>query len=125
MDPAPMQDGAEAYRELLTKGLGRDEVSGGGRRHVVTYRDTVPAGVSNNAQLPIEGRKGAALRIYTGPVPREARVRFVAGLAEREDCQEAAFDVWLNDVGCTPAARQAESGELPGVDRARGLSTVP
>ncbi|MDZ4857970.1 MAG: family 10 glycosylhydrolase [Candidatus Hydrogenedentes bacterium] len=80
LDPAPMVDGMGAYRELLEKGLDAELVKNSPRRYVVTYRDTVPAGVSNNAQLPADVENKPTLRIYTGPANEGASADLVLGL---------------------------------------------
>ena len=118
MDPAPMHGGPEAYRALLDKGLGLDVVARAQRRHVVCYRDTVPDGVSNGVALPVEGRNGGTFRIYTGPVPEDGRVLFVAGLAGRAEAAQAEFDVSLNDKQCKPIADFDNPVQFPGAARA-------
>lgn len=118
MDPEPMQGGPGTYRLLLEKGLGLEETTHNPRRHPVTYRDTVPSGVSNNAQLPVEGFKGGECKIYIGPAPKAGQASFVMGLAEGEDNAAAAFDVSVNGTPCTPGAEVPAKPVLPGVARA-------
>ena len=118
MDPAPMHGGPEAYRTLLEKGLGLEVVTSAPRRHVVTYRDTVPPGFPNGVVLPADGHKGGAFRIYTGPAPREGRVLFVAGLAARDAVADAGFDVSLNGEACKSVEDLENAGQLPGAVRA-------
>ncbi len=91
MDPAPMTGEPEDYRTLLEDGLARDAVDHQPRRHVVTYRDTVPASVSNNAQLPKPAREVNEFRIYSGPVP-ELRYRD-AGRRTRSSRRRRGYDV--------------------------------
>lgn len=118
MDRAPMQGGPEAYRTLLEKGLGMEEVTGMPRRHPVTYRDTVPAGVPNNAALPVTGFKGGEFRIYIGPAPAEGKAAFVAGLGGDAVSDAASFSVQVNGAACAPAADPVNTPTLPGVTRA-------
>ena len=118
MDPAPLQGGAEAYRVLLEQGLSFDTVTPLPRRHVVTYRDTVPAGMSNGALLPVDGHKGGTFRVYTGAIPRKGRVICRMGLAGGEKVGEAVFDVFLNDAPCEPVGDHAHPEDFPGAARA-------
>jgi len=118
MDPGPMPGGPQAYRELLEKGLGLDVVTQAPRRHVVGFRDTVPPGMPNDAALPVDGFKGGVLRIYTGAKPDNGRVVFVAGLAEREDVQNAAFEISLNGKPCKPSTDLADASRCPAAARA-------
>jgi hypothetical protein len=119
MDPAPMTGGPEAYRALLEKGLALDVVTKEPRRHIVTYRDTVPEGVSNNVRLPVEGPVGATLQIHTGPAaPKTGKVSLVAGLAQRDGMAEAVFDTVLNGKAGLAAADVAAPEQFPGAVRA-------
>jgi hypothetical protein len=118
MDPNPIQGGPEAYRILLEKGLGLDVVTHAPRRHVVTYHDTVPAGMSNGAVLPIDGHKGGALRLYIGPAPKNGQVLFIAGLAARDHVGDAAFGVSLNGKPCKAIADCEPASQFPNSVRA-------
>ena len=118
MDAEPMQGGPGTYRTLLEKGLGLDEVTRMPRRYPVTYRDTAPPGMSNNAALPVDGFKGGACRIYIGPAPKTGKVTFVAGLAQKDGVDKAEFDASINDAACKPAADAAAPPSLPSVVRA-------
>lgn len=118
MDPAPMQGGVEAYRTLLEQGLGMDEVTSQPRRHVITYRDTVPAGVSADVVLPANTQDNPTFRFYIGPAPKIGSVTFLAGLAEGEGVGEAAFDVTFNGQPCSVAEDHAEPAQFPGAVRA-------
>ena len=118
MDPDPIQGGKEAYRTLLEKGLSLDAVTQAPRRHVVTYRDTVPPGVSNNAALPVDGRKGGTFRIYIGPAPKKCRVEFVAGLSARDNTAKAKFEAVVNDKACAPLADADHPDLFTGAARA-------
>jgi hypothetical protein len=118
MDPEPMQGGPGTYRTLLEKGLALNEVTKQPRRHLVTYRDTVPPGFPNNAALPVLGFKGGEFRIYIGPAPNAGTVTFVAGLAERDGAGQAEFEVRIGDAACTPKPDVTPPPNLPGVVRA-------
>ena len=103
MDPEPMKGPPGTYRALLEKGLALDEATRSPRRHPVTYRDTVPPGVSNNAALPVNARNGGRFQIHIGPAPRTGRVIFMAGLAQKEGVATARFEVAINGKPCRPA----------------------
>jgi hypothetical protein len=118
MDPDPIQGGRAAYRTLLEKGLDLGEVTRAARRHPVTYRDTVPAGMSNNAALPVAGRTGGVFRIYIGPAPKQGRALFVAGLAAGDGVEKAEFDVTVNEKSCPAATDYASPEQFPGTKRA-------
>jgi hypothetical protein len=118
MDPNPIQGGPEAYRTLLEKGLGLDVAAHAPRRHVVTYRDTVPPGMSNGAVLPIDGHKGGAWRLYVGPAPKNGRVLFIAGLAARDHVVGAGFEVSLNGKPCKAIADCEPASQFPNSVRA-------
>jgi hypothetical protein len=117
MDPDPMQGPKGSYRELLEKGLSLEAATHAPRRHVVTFRDTVPPGMSNGAQLPIDGLKGGELRIYIGPAPKAGKAIYVAGLAKNDDVAKAAFDVSINGKPCVTAP-DADCGIIPNAARA-------
>ena len=119
MDKAPMRGGSEGeYRALLEEGLDLGVVTTKPRRHVVTYRDTVPPGMSDNAQLPAAGYSGRVFRIYIGPAPQEGAATFLAGLAAGDGVGAATFDVDVNGAACSLAADHAQPGQFPGVARA-------
>jgi len=118
MDPAPMQGGPETYRQLIEEGLALNVVTARPRRHVVTYRDTVPAGVSNNTQLPAAMHQNPTFHIYTGPTPEKASVVFLVGLADGEGVADATFSAMLNGKACTAIEDAADVSAFPGVTRA-------
>jgi len=122
MDPAPMHGGPAAYRALLEQGLGLEVVTKAPRRHVISFRDTVPPGMSNGALLPVSGPTDGTFPIYIGPAPKEGRALFVAGLAERDDVAKATFDVSVNAKPCTPVADLENPGQFPGAARAVGFA---
>ncbi|HPC15320.1 MAG TPA: hypothetical protein P5318_04040 [Candidatus Hydrogenedentes bacterium] len=117
MDPAPMVGGPEAYRTLLNEGLGKEAVAKRPRRHVVTYRDTVPPGMSNGAQLPRKASETPSFRIYTGPVPEKGRVTFLVGLAPLEGAADIRFDATINDIACAAMPDLESLDKYPGVVR--------
>ena len=118
MDKEPMSGGPGTYRTLLEKGVGLEAVTAAPRRHPVTYRDTVAPGMSSDVVLPVEGRKGATFRIYSGPAPTQGRVTFNAGLSKRDAVEKATFDVILNDASCKPIADLEHPEQFPGAVRA-------
>ncbi len=95
MDPAPILGGVEAYRTLLEKGLSPEFVNTQPRRYIVTYRDTVPPGVSNNAQLPADIRRSLKpetnaptvantikFQLYVPKLDESAKASLYVGFAE-------------------------------------------
>lgn len=85
------------YQVLLRDGLSRKAVLAAPRRHPLCYRDTVPAGFPDGAQLPVEARDGGSFRIPLGPKPEGGRVWAIAGLAQRAGVADAKFEAALND----------------------------
>lgn len=118
MDPAPMTGGQAAYRTLLQEGLGLEAVSKKPRRHVVTYRDTVAPGMSNDVRLPVDGFKGGAFRIHIGPKPEQADSFVVVGLAQSDSMARCRLEVTLNGQVCAPASDLDDLSPLSGVARA-------
>lgn len=90
--PVPESD----YSRLLREGLSRQAVLKAARRHPVCYRDTVPAGFPNGAQLPVDAQRGAVFRIHLGPKPDSGKVWAIAGLAQRGGGVEATYEAHLN-----------------------------
>lgn len=118
MDPAPMPGGVEAYRMLVEQGLGVDVSWRQPRRHIVSFRDTIPAGFPDGAQLPARGLANPEFRLYTGPVPAKGTVVFLAGLSQQDGVAEATFEGFLNDAPCTIMPDHATPAEFPGAVRA-------
>lgn len=118
LDPAPMTGGKEAYRALLESGLSRAEVKKKPRRHVVTYRDTVAPGISNDVRLPVDGFKGGTFRIHIGPKPKKAEVFVVMGSAQAETMARSRFEVTINGQSCAAASDLTDLSTLSGVTRA-------
>jgi hypothetical protein len=118
MDPAPMADGVDGYRRLIEEGLAEPALAGKPRRHVVTYRDTVPASVSNNAQLPRPAGEASEFRIHTGPIPENGAAILIVGLAEADAIDDVVLRVTANEAPCDPAADIAATAIMAGVVRA-------
>jgi len=108
---------ASEYSALLRDGLARQAVPNAPRRHPVCYRDTVPLGFPNGAQLPVDARDGGNFRIHVGPRPDSGKVWAIAGLAQRDGVAQAKFEATLNGR----ALDAAENVEKP---RGFGGSTV-
>ena len=118
MDPGPMRDGVEGYRALLEEGLAPEAIAGKPRRHVVTYRDTVPASVSNDAQLPKPDAESNTFRIYSGPVPESGAATLVVGLGESEGTADTALGASVNDSPCAAVPDLEDASRMAGVLRA-------
>jgi len=87
---------ASEYSLLLRDGLSRPGVLKAPRRHPVCYRDTVPSGFPNGAQLPADARGEGSFRIHVGPGPDSGKVWAIAGLAQRDGVAEACFEAALD-----------------------------
>ncbi len=108
------------YARLLREGLSRQAVAAAPRRHLVCYRDTVPAGFPNGAQLPVEALAGGSYRVHIGTRPASGRTWAVVGLARRDGVGQATFEAKLN--GCELAvAEDLPSCERLGPDTVRGI----
>ncbi|MBN2307663.1 MAG: family 10 glycosylhydrolase [Candidatus Hydrogenedentes bacterium] len=119
MDPGPDPDASPDYRTLVEEGLGMEVATGAPRRHVVTFHDTVPPGMSNGVALPADPQQGASFHIYVGPAPEPGgRALFVAGLAKKDGVADVALEVLVNGTACTPIADGENPGQYPGVVRA-------
>jgi len=99
MDSGTRPVTASEYGLLLRDGLSRRAVQKAPRRHPVCFRDTVPSGIPNGAQLPVDARVGGNFRIHVGPKPAAGKAWAVVGLARREGVSEARFEASLNDRG--------------------------
>ena len=84
------------YALLLRDGLTRQTVLSSPRRHILCYRDTVPTGFPNGAQLPANARAGARFHVPIGPKPDSGSAWLVAGLARRDGVAQARFSATLN-----------------------------
>lgn len=90
--PVPASD----YTLLVRDGLAKQPVLKALRRHPVCFRDTVPSGFPNGAQLPADAREGRNFRIQMGPKPATGNAWAIAGLAKREGVADATFEASLN-----------------------------
>ena len=97
------------YHKLLTEGVGTKIIEKHERRYPITYRDTVPTGVSNNVQLPKETDVAQTIRIPVGSVPKHGSAFLILGFEKRDGLASAAFSASLNgkDLG-----RHEEEKEL-------------
>lgn len=96
MDSGTRPVTASDYTVLLRDGLSRQTVLKAPRRHPICFRDTVPSGFPNGAQLPVDAREGGNFRIHVGPKPAAAKVWAIAGLAKRVGVADATFQASLN-----------------------------
>ncbi len=117
MDPAPMTGGKAAYRTLLEEGLALETVTQKPRRHVVTYRDTVAPGMSNDVRLPVDGFEGGTFRIHIGPKPKQSDAFVVVGLAPAEAVSRSRFEVTVNGRACESAVDLDDLSLLKGAGR--------
>lgn len=121
MDKEPMQGPPGTYRTLLEKGLALEDVISLPRRFPVTYRDTVPPGMSNNAVLPMDLAKGGEFRSYIGPAPRRGSASVVLGVAGDVPASGTPVKVTVNGKECSPAASAPEAAAFPGAAYALGF----
>jgi len=96
MDSQTRPVSAAEYSLLLRQGLSAQTVLKASRRHPVGYRDTVPSGFPNDAQLPADARAGKSLRMYIGPKPDFGKVWAIVGLARRNGVAELRLEASLN-----------------------------
>ncbi|MBX7256786.1 MAG: family 10 glycosylhydrolase [Candidatus Hydrogenedentes bacterium] len=118
MDPAPMHGGVEAYRSLLEEGIALKTLVGKERRFVSTYHDTVPAGVSNGAQLPAALADNPVITIYAGPKPPSGKAAVIIGFDKAEGVDEKTLKVSVNGAACSLAGIVEDLADFPGVARA-------
>lgn len=102
------------YQVLLRDGLSPQAVSHAARRHPVCYRDTVPADVPADVQLPADAQAGGRFRIYSGPRAESADVYVVIGLAPADAAGDARWEGTLNDHPLGAAEPFAAVQELGG-----------
>ncbi len=98
-----------AFRPILDKGFDVETVLNATRRHPVCYRDTVPQGFPDGAQLPKTTDKAATFVIPTGKRPSSGKVVVIIGLADKAGGEEAAFAARLNgnpSAACSDVAGQ-------------------
>ena len=96
MDSETRPVSAADYARLLREGLAADVAGAAPRRHPSTYRDTVPAGFSQQAQLPVEATAGGSFRLHIGPRPTTGRAALICGLAPRDQAAAATFAATAN-----------------------------
>ncbi len=96
MDSGTRPVTASDYTLLLRDGLSRQEVLKTPRRHPICFRDTVPSGFPNGAQLPVDARDGGNFRIHVGPKPTAGKAWAIAGLAQHDGIADATFEASLN-----------------------------
>ncbi len=125
MDSETRPVNAEDYRELLRTGLARESLIRTPRRHLVTYRDTVPAGFSNGTQLPIEAPAGGSFRLNVGPRTTTGKSWIVAGLAARDNVSESRITATCNGRGTGPAEELKNLTGIAGAARALRFACPP
>jgi hypothetical protein len=118
MDSETIPVSTSDYRVLLEKGMDKDAVTKLPRRHVATFHDTVPIGVSSGAQLPLETAAGGAVRLSIGPLPDKGKAVFLVGLAARDGVEKSVLNVTVNGEACAPIADGDAPTKYPGVVRA-------
>ncbi len=118
MDSQTRPVSEQEYARLIHFGLSAKAIAGQARRHPVTYRDTVPAGFPNGAQLPVEARGGGSFRIRTGTTSDVIRASLVVGLADREGVAAAVLEASCNGRRLGAAEEVVDLAGLAGVKRA-------
>jgi type 1 glutamine amidotransferase len=111
------------YSRLLREGLSHATVANAPRRHIVCYRDTVPAGFPDGAQLPAGAQKGKVFRVPLGAKPAAGCVFAIVGLAARDGLTAATFEASLNGTQMDGQAEITDRQNLGGSPaRAIGFS---
>lgn len=105
-------------RAILDQGFGQQTLLNAARRHPVCYRDTVPKGFSNGAQLPAVLDKPVTFVIPTGKKPSAGKVAVVIGLADKAGVKEASITGQLNGNPSTACS------DAPGNLKKYGAKTV-
>ena len=111
---------AAEYAKLLAQGLDRDAVATVARRHPACFRDTVPTGFPNGAQLPIVGE--GECRLHIGPRPQGGSAWVVAGLA---DAKAAGVRVEVNGTVADAADDWPRPADLGGGSKRALRFAVP
>ncbi len=119
MDSGTIPVSASDYRILVEQGLAPEHVVRLPRRHIQTFRDTVPPGFPNGVALPADADQGATFKLNIGPKNDGGRVVFIAGLKQADGLDAAHFEAHVNGDPCTPAADAETPGKYP--DAARAL----
>lgn len=112
MDRQTRPVGTEEYALLLRVGLSPAAIAGAPRRHLATYRDTVPVGFPNGAQLPIDTRSGGRVRLHLGPGATSGKVWAIAGFAAGEGVHRVRITAALNG---RPLPEPEEMPDLQGL----------
>ncbi len=102
------------YALLLRDGLTREVVQNAPRRHPVCFRDTVPSGFPNGAQLPADTGNERSFQIHVGAKPKSGKAWVVVGLAQRDGVAEAGLEASLNDRELGAAENAPDLGGLGG-----------
>jgi len=100
------------YRTLLEQGLGRDVLSAAPRRHIQTFRDTVPPGFPNGAALPASDTH-ATFTLNIGPKPKTGSVTFHIGLAQQDGAADATYSAAINATPCPPPVEMDNPDQFP------------
>lgn len=116
MDSGTIPVSKDDYRVLLEEGLALEVVTTKPRRHIQSFRDTVPPGFPNGAVLPAEGPE-ATFAINLGPKPDAGSVRFLIGLAKRDGVDAATWSASVNGVPCGASSDVDEIDPFPGAAR--------
>ena len=87
-----------SFRPLLDRGLDESVLRNSLRRYPVAYRDTVPKGFANGAQLPRTTDRPVLLTISIGPRPTSGKLAVIIGLADRPAVKQKTLNARLN--GC-------------------------
>ena len=92
------------YLDLLSQTAQLDTSIDKPRRHVVTWHDPTPRGVTSPKQLPatVSREQSASFRIYTGPKPTSGCVVVRAGLDDLPGYGRVKLTARLNEVKCKP-----------------------
>ncbi len=105
------------YREILKNGFDNDILAHLMRDIPLTYRDTVPSNLTNNAQLPKITDKPAIFRIPIGPKPlTDSGNGVYIGLENRDAIDRATFSATLNGVAARKISKAGTEG-IPGASR--------
>jgi hypothetical protein len=118
LDSQPRPVSAADYARLLREGLEPPALAGKPRRHVVTYRDTVPRGFPAGVQLPLDSRPGGTVRLSAGPGAGDGEAWLVAGLADRPGVATAQLRATLNGRTLAAGADVEDQAPRGGVARA-------
>ncbi len=102
------------YQVLLRDGLSPQAVSQAACRYPICYRDTVPGGFPNGAQLPADAQAGGDFQIPIGPPPVSADVCAVVGLSAPDTAAAAGWEASLNGHRLGPAEPFTNLHELGG-----------